>query len=66
VSARSRSAGIIRIDMNTISNSDSQLQFETLIDMNSLEDLSEEVRYILGDEHMRVGARRSVRLQPNP
>ena len=53
MSTRSRSAGIIGIDLNTISNPDSQT---ANIDLNSREGPSEEVRDIWRDERMRVGA----------
>jgi len=53
VSTRSRSAGIIRIDMNTISSPILKMQVEALIDLNSREDLSEEVGDIWGAERMR-------------
>jgi len=56
VSTRSRPAGIIRIDMNTISNPILKLlklQMEALIDLNSRKDLSGEVRDIWGADRMR-------------
>ena len=56
MSTRSRPAGIIRIDMNTISNPILKLlklQMEGPIDLDSCEDLSEEVRDIWGAESMR-------------
>jgi len=72
VSTCSRSAGIIRIDMNTISNPDPilkllELQMEALIDLNSREDLSEEVRDIREAERVRESIRNlvSVRLLPS-
>ena len=56
MSTHSRPAGIIRIDMNTISNpipKPLKLQMGALIDLNTREDLSEEVRDIWGAERMR-------------
>jgi len=64
VSPRSRSAGIIRVDTNT-SNSILKLlklQMETLIDLNSREDLSKEVRDIWGADRMHESIRKLVRV----
>ena len=55
MSTRSRPAGIIRIDMNTISNPILKLlklQMEALVDLDSHEDLSEESRDIWGAKRM--------------
>jgi len=59
VSARGRSACIVRIDANNISNS---LQIDTLIDLNSREVLSGGVRDIWGDGRVRESIRKLVRV----
>ena len=64
VSTRSSLAGIIRIDMQTISKLSPVFkpQMETLVGLNSRKDLSDEVGDIYGDENMRESIRKLIRV----